>query len=218
MSLSLSLSLNLIFLATITILIHLVSMQHTYTSGTNFYENELGHKEINCNQIYDIIQNNTPDYSMYNYDKNWYLLVFIIPIILNYSVIPYTFYNEFLYKFLIIILIRALVIPLTILPKNCKCQIITDSNGQLDLFNKTIGGGCYDKLLSGHIAFSLLLTLLLIKYNILQGTFGISYAIITNLLHVFILTITRSHYTIDIVVGIFTTLLVNGFNINTLFS
>jgi hypothetical protein len=205
---------SFVSLATIIILIHLVSMQYTYTTGTNFYEKSVSNK--NCNQIYDIIQNNTPDYSIYNYnyDKNWYLLVFILLIILNFKSISYTFYNEFLYKFLIIILIRALVIPLTILPKNCKCQVTTDSNGQLDLFNKTIGGGCYDKIFSGHFSFSLLLTLLLLKYNILQGSIGIMFAIITNLLHLFILTMTRSHYTIDIVMAFFVTLWVNGFNFN----
>lgn len=181
-------------------------MQYTYTTGVNFYEN----KEINSNKIYDIIQNNTSDYSIYNYDKNWYLLVFILPIILNFSKIPFAFYNEFLYKFLIIILIRALVIPLTILPKNSQCQVITDQNGQLNLFNKTIGGGCYDKIYSGHFSFSILLTLLLLKYNILQGTFGITFAIITNILHLFILTMTRSHYTIDIVMGFFVTLFINN--------
>jgi hypothetical protein len=53
-------------------------MRFAWTKGKMHYKDKLSH-------VYDIIHSNFPDYSKYNYTKNWYLLVFIIPLILNIS-------------------------------------------------------------------------------------------------------------------------------------
>jgi hypothetical protein len=55
----------------------------------------------------------------------------------------------------------------TILPKTQNCEV-----QKLDLFHKTIGGTCFDKMFSGHAAFCIIMTLLLYRaLRFLNGTF-----------------------------------------------
>ena len=90
----------------------------------------------------------------------------------------------------------------------------TDKNGNLSLFNKTIGGGGYDKMFSGHFAFGLLISLLLFKYNIVKSSnLNIFIFVFLNILHFVILGITRSHYTMDMIVSLYVTLFVYNLNI-----
>jgi hypothetical protein len=173
-------------------------------------------KTIKNNSIWDIIHSNFPDYSEYNYTKNWYLIFFFIPIIFNIHNISFDFIYEFFIKFMILIFFRSLTIISTILPRNCELNL--KLNKKTDFWNviyhKTIGGGYYDKCFSGHTAFGLLLTLLLFKYNFLQtNLFNITLYTIFNIIHFFLIAVTRSHYTVDVVVAIFMTLWVHGIRI-----
>lgn len=175
-------------------LVHLISMNFVFNRGKLHYENGNW-----TGEVYDIIQNNFPDYSRFNYTKNLYLLVFIVPLLFstaskqNLSSDLYTF----LKWFLVIIFIRALTIPLTILPKQKLC-----SPKQFNLFHGTIGGTCYDKIFSGHFAFGLLFSFWLVKFNYVSNTTtNIFLLAIINIIHAFILGITRSHYTIDLAVS-----------------
>jgi hypothetical protein len=173
----------------------------------------------NKSSIWDIIHSNFADYSDYNYSKNWYLLVFIVPIILNINNFSYNFMYEFIVKFMILILLRAFTIISTIFPRNSKLKV--KLNKKTDfwslLYHKIIGGGCYDKLFSGHAAFGLLLTLLLFKYNFLESNvFNITLYSIFNIIHFLMITITRSHFTVDVIVAIYMTLWVHGVRLDTL--
>jgi len=105
--------------------------------------------------------------------------------------------KEFFGKFLIILLVRALTIVSTILPKHEKCD---DNLNWYDY----IRGQCYDKVFSGHISFVLLLCLIMLREKILSvPTF---FAILTTQFASIILT--RSHYTVDVILGIVITYLV----------
>jgi hypothetical protein len=210
---------------------HLKAMEFVYRTGTAFYgggssgkckknkKNKKCKKCKNKSNIWDIIHSNFADYSDYNYSKNWYLLVFIIPIILNINKISYDFMYEFIVKFMILIVLRAFTIISTILPRNSKIKVKLNKKTDVWslLYHRTIGGGCYDKIYSGHAAFGLLLTLLLFKYNFLESNvFNITLYSILNIIHFLMITITRAHFTVDVIVAIYMTLWVHGVRIDTL--
>jgi hypothetical protein len=188
---------QLIIFIAIAITCHLYAMKFVWLKGTKHYDDKLIH-------VYDIIHSNFKDYTKYNYTKNWYLLVFIIPIILNLSKLNNSIINEYLLGYCLIIFIRSLMIICTILPRQNNCKVT-----KLKIFNKTIGGTCYDKMFSGHFAFGLFTTLFMFKNSIIDSSFSNKILfILFNALHFFIIGITRSHYTIDIVVSVFITLFV----------
>jgi hypothetical protein len=85
--------------------------------------------------------------------------------------------------------IRSILTLINILPKSSECNY----NPALAFIN----GGCYDKIFSGHTAFVYVLTLLLNKYKIIN----FATLIILNILNVSIILLTRTHYTIDIIVS-----------------
>lgn len=189
----------------ITIIIHIKSMEFIYNKGHEFYNK----KKEKDNKIWDIIHSNFKDYSQYNHIKNIYLIIFLIPILLKPNML---FIQEFILKFSIIVLLRSITIISTILPRNTK-KIKNCKKKKCSLYDKIIGGGFYDKMFSGHFAFGLLLTLLFFKYNILSSTFINVISFITiNIIHLFILSATRSHFTMDIIVSLYVTLFI--FNIN----
>jgi len=188
---------QLIIFIAITIICHLYAMSFAWTNGTKYYKNKLMN-------VCDIIHSNFKDYTKYNYTKNWYLLVFIIPIIFNLSKLDYSIINEYILGLCLIILIRSLMITCTILPRQKNCKVI-----KLKIFNKTIGGTCYDKMFSGHFAFGLFTTLILFNNNIIDSIPRNKLLfLLFNFIHFLIIGITRSHYTIDIVVSVFITLFV----------
>lgn len=203
-------------LITIIVIVHLKAMEFVYKTGTSYYT--LPDKTCReVDEVWDIIHANFNDYSQYNYTKNWYMVLFVVPIIYKYlnDSISNQFLKEFIIKFLIIIFLRSATIIATILPKNTPVEVIPDEYGNLSLFDKTIGGGCYDKMFSGHFAFGLLLTLLMFKHQIVESTkFNIVLFTVINLLHLFILGVTRSHYTMDMIVSLYVTLFVYNLDIN----
>lgn len=77
----------------------------------------------------------------------------------------------------------------------------------------SIGGTCYDKMFSGHFAFGLLMTLLAFQHNfVAYNGLNILVAVIVNAMHFIIITATRAHYTMDVMVALYVTLLVNSVN------
>lgn len=202
-------------LVTAIAIVHLKAMEFVYKTGTAFYT--LPNKKCkDVDEVWDILHMNFKNYSEYNYTKNWYMLLFILPLVhkLVLSNISNEFFKEFVLKFLIIIFLRSLTIIATILPKNTAVEVVPDEYGNLSLFDKTIGGGCYDKMFSGHFAFGLLLTLLMFKHNIVEtNTMNIVFFSILNIIHLFILGVTRSHYTMDMIVSLYVTLFVYNLDI-----
>lgn len=199
-------------IVTIIILTHLKAMEFVYRTGTAFYG---GNEKCKKDDVWDILHANFKNYSKYNYTKNFYMIVFFIPLIYNIFKVSDKLVKEFLLKFLIIIFLRSITIMSTILPKNTSVEVKPDKYGNLSLFDKTIGGGCYDKMFSGHFAFGLLLTLLMFKYNIVENNIlNILLFILLNAVHLFILGVTRSHYTMDMIVSLYVTLFVYNLDIN----
>lgn len=181
------------WLVIITFCLHIISTRFVWMKGTQ-----------SNNKIYDIIHNNVPDYSKYNYTKNWYLLVFLIPFLINSTRLTYNVLGDFVVKLCLVIILRSLTICTTILPKNESCKV-----DELDSFHLTLGGTCYDKMFSGHFAFGLLMTLVAFKNGFLDVNFvNVIAATVVNLVHFFIIAATRSHFTMDIIVSIYATLFV----------
>ena len=179
------------------IVLHFLCTRFVWKTGTMHYTTN------NSTNIYDIIHNNTPDYSRFNYTKNWYLLLFIIPVVLNAGLITSSIVLEFVIKFCIILIFRSIFMVTTILPKQNGCSV-----KNLGLFDMTIGGTCYDKILSGHFAFGLLLTLIMFKYDFVKPKYYY-YFVVLNVIHAIILTVTRSHYTLDVILALCVTLIVH---------
>jgi hypothetical protein len=181
----------------ITLILHFKAMSFAWNNGKKHYKDKLIH-------VYDIIHSNFNERTKYNYTKNLYLLLFICPIIFNLNKFNRIIINEFIINFCLIIILRSMMIICTILPRQKNCRV-----EKLKIFDKTIGGTCYDKMFSGHFAFGLIISILLLKNNIISNnnTNKILFFII-NFIHFFIISVTRSHYTIDIVVSLFMTLFV----------
>lgn len=111
------------------------------------------------------------------------------------------FYN-YLGFIIVILIIRIFTNILTILPKNNSCTI---SN------SFSFRGGCYDKIYSGHFASVFIATLILYKNKYIN----IILLVLINLINSLFIILSRNHYTIDIVMSFFVSLVVyqNNFNI-----
>jgi hypothetical protein len=161
---------------------------HLENKSEIFFENV---KLQQKSKIYDIIHNNLPS------TRKLLIIVDSVPFILLavlFFIDVKLFYN--VYGFLVtIFFIRLVIINLTILPKDKKCNIKNTS---------ILSGGCYDKIYSGHfsVVFICLLTLYKNKYINLF-----------TLLFLLIVT-SRSHYTIDIFVAFLIVVIVYQNNIN----
>ena len=58
----------------ICIIVHVKSMEFVYKTGSKFYKNKKY-------DIWDIIHSNFMDYSKYDYQKNLYLILFLLPLL-----------------------------------------------------------------------------------------------------------------------------------------
>lgn len=167
--------------------------------GSNYLTLQLGrwHYEQNDPKgtIFDILHYSIPDLQSYAvYNDTILVLTMISFLFVPNSVV---ILKEFLGKFILIMAIRALTIISTILPKQDTCN---SDHTWISMFK----GKCYDKVFSGHTAFVFLATLIYHRENILSfpALVGINLANITSIL------LTRSHYTIDVILAIVITYLV----------
>ena len=148
----------------------------THNVGTQHYNDEA--------RVYDICHKHLPNYEKYEFIGNIYgtfVLLFILfkPIILF----------DLLAFMIPIYFIRSILTLITVLPKSSQCEY----NPSFAFIN----GGCYDKIFSGHAAFIFILTLILNKNKIIN----LSTLILLNLINVSIILLTRTHYTIDVIVS-----------------
>lgn len=158
--------------------------------GKNFY----GYKWEET-KIYDILHENTPEF------HDWRGMNDIIPLVLLVSTFfiknPVPLVKEFIGKYLLIMVFRALTMMSTILPKHEKC----DPNLT---WIQMIKGQCYDKVFSGHMSFVLLATLLYLR----EGFISVPTFLALNIAEFSSIVLTRSHYTVDVILAIFITYLV----------
>lgn len=162
----------------------------TFKNGNDFYQQRVSDKKTNP-KVFDIAHKYFPDLT-----DNPYLLivlntiVVLSPFIVHYGM-GYKILDEYIYYFLIIYFVRMIMMNVTILPKIKSCNIDFDL---ISLFN----GHCYDKIFSGHFASIFLLVLIIYKNNIYTNIPVLSIFSIFNAL---LILLTRSHYTIDIIVA-----------------
>lgn len=159
--------------------------------GVYFYETQKTQ-----NKIFDIVHELTPDLHKY---EDW---VNLIPglLLLGFFVIPngYSLAKEFVAKLLFIWFLRALMLVTTVLPKHEKCK-------RRWTWKNAFKGQCYDKVFSGHTSLVFLACLLFYREGLLNwyGLIGIT------ALEVMIILLTRSHYTVDVVIALLITFIVN---------
>lgn len=162
---------------------HVLSNIFCQTSGDLFY------KENSDQSIHDIFHQFLPtlDLKILGFRaRDLYVFGLTAPILFTETRIA----NEFLRKYLIIVLIRCISVNLTILPNASK-----DCVKGFDLIK-----GCYDKVFSGHFATLFLASLIYYKYSLITN---IPVLAGMNLVNVFLILSSRSHYTIDIFVAFF---------------
>lgn len=141
-------------------------------------------------QVFDLAHKYLPDL----HDRQW--IINIIPLL----IIAFTYFQPkglivlqaTFFMLLIVLTIRGLTIVSTVLPKHEECTVTGNS-----FWNIFKGGGCYDKIFSGHTAFVALISLNLMKFGYLSGhMFWIA-----NLLNAALILLTRGHYTVDVILG-----------------
>jgi hypothetical protein len=98
---------------------------------------------------------------------------------------------------IVILFIRALTTLSTILPKHEDCV-------EPDLMTLMLGGGCYDKVFSGHMSFVALFTLILLEHKNISLPMFVG----LNVLQAAIILLARTHYTVDVILGFVITYLV----------
>ncbi len=177
----------------IALFFHIISTMYTYNKGETL-------EKMNINNYFDIIHHNFKDYSQYHHLKNLLTLFIFIPLIIYHS--PYKLNGVFsdLLKILpIIIIVRSILTSATIFPSVRK-EEIPKTHYFLDYFI----GDNHDRMFSGHVSFAILISYLLLKWNY---TNSLNLLIIFNLIHAFIIVVTRSHYTIDVLNSAIITLL-----------
>uniref|UniRef100_A0A6C0H6M0 Sphingomyelin synthase-like domain-containing protein n=1 Tax=viral metagenome TaxID=1070528 RepID=A0A6C0H6M0_9ZZZZ len=194
-----AISFQTLVVAIVTVVfLHIWSTRYVWHQGTKYYEDT-----TKPAAILDIVHNNTPDWSAYNDTKNWFLLIYVIPFFMNRS--NGDWISEAIIKACIMFALRSLSIVATILPKDSRCKV-----NQLDPYHLTVGGTCYDKMFSGHFAFGLLSTSLLFKYGFVSDSVAsIGLWSIINVMNFVLLTVTRGHYTQDLLVALFVVALVH---------
>lgn len=180
---------NVLWIGIILIIIFLSNI-YTHELGKWFYE-----QNDSQGKVFDILHELTPDL----HDHKPYNDIILMATIVSFLFVPnnLAILKEFAGKFLLIMLVRALTIVSTILPKHDKCA------SELKWYHY-FKGQCYDKVFSGHTAFVLLATLIYLREGILS--FPVFLAI--NLANWASIILVRSHYTIDIILAVVITLLV----------
>lgn len=154
--------------------------------------------EKGSENIVDTLHDTLPNMYKYKDYKDLIFIGILIPFI--YARNPLEIIIRILGLFMTIVFIRSLVITTTILPKIKQC-----SRQTLDWKALFLGrGNCYDLSLSGHFSLGFISTLVLYQYDLISP----EYAVLFNVANAAIILLTRSHYTIDIIVGFFATLIV----------
>lgn len=160
----------------------------THELGKTFYKGEQANSKI-----FDTLWSITPD--LHEYSK--FNDIFVVGLLISFLFVPTSIFKEFIGKFLLILLVRALTIVTTILPKHEKCN---DDLTWLQMMK----GQCYDKVFSGHTSFVLLATLIFLR----EGFISLPVFFALNLAQITSIILTRSHYTVDIVLAVVITWLV----------
>jgi hypothetical protein len=184
-------------LETILYIVFILFIINCSTYITNWLGKEFYEREVRVNSVFDVFHEYTPDFHKFEVFIN--IIPFTILGCLFFCGISLDSIKEFAWKLLLIYAIRALTVITTILPKHEKCDYEVGS-----FSISTFIGGCYDKVFSGHMALTLLGTLIYYRENYISFS---SFAFI-NMVEAALIILTRAHYTIDVLLAILITYLV----------
>jgi hypothetical protein len=160
-----------------------------YSHFINKYLHSVGHEYYNDeDRVYDVFHEMLPNYEKYEFIGNVYICIVLLLVFLKPS-LSFSIILDFISFIIPIYFIRSILTLITVLPKSSNCEY--------NLNMAFVNGGCYDKIFSGHTAMVFILSLLLKKYKVIDFT-GL---IILNIINVSIILLTRTHYTIDIIVS-----------------
>jgi hypothetical protein len=180
----------MLFQALGIILFIMVGQWAIETLGEHHYE------VMENNGIFDLAHKFLPDI----HTHEWLINVIPMALLAWILILPdgYELLKTILVLYLVTMSIRVLTAVSTILPKHEKCEV---GSKFLNIFQ---GGGCYDKIFSGHAAFVTLLLLVLLKAEHITPVafWGL---LATNTVAILA---TRAHYTVDVVLGIIMSYLV----------
>jgi hypothetical protein len=175
-------------------LIHKFNLNHLETHSEKFYQ-----KKENYKIVKDFFYNILPHDDKFEYASDILLvLTFAYMTIMNYNLI-----YQFMGFALTIMLLREIIIHITVLPKHEACYI------EHKKFSM-IRGGCYDNIFSGHFGIGFLMTLLLYANGFINNLV----MILINILNAIFIILSRSHYSIDIIVSIFVVIIIYQNNLN----
>ena len=170
----------------IMIVIHVFFVYICHDNGKTFYRERQKNGKT-TQKIYDVGHKYLPDWSHIDF---WHVMMDIFiysPLILNSSIL-----EDYLSYSTPIVMMKYITSNVTILPKSENC---CDENFNLI---HLLHGHCYDKIFSGHFAGSVLISLLLFEKDIVTDP---KILIGYNLISAFLILATRSHYTVDILIG-----------------
>lgn len=147
--------------------------------GKKYYYRKRSH-------VYDVFHRILPEYNtlLANTLKDFFIMIFFVFIIFKDK----TLLVPILETFLIVLVIRAIAINITILPKHKKCK---DPDNYIEI--NTIGH-CYDKVVSGHFAIGFIVSL----YALDKRIINIESCVLFNIINALMILLTRSHYSVDI--------------------
>lgn len=144
--------------------------------------------QTSTKEPFDIFHSLLPDFHSCRWIVNIIPLTLLALVFLENNTL--TLLKEAALFFGLVMLIRALTTLSTILPKHEKCV-------EPDLLYLMLGGGCYDKIFSGHMSFVTIFTLVLLgNKNITVPTFAL-----INLAQALVILVARTHYSVDVILG-----------------
>lgn len=163
-----------------------------HKQGSDFYKNRSNDKKTTP-KVYDIFHKYLPNMSSNNVLSFVANMVLLLPFVFGSSVA-----KEHMSYFALILLARSLFNISTILPKNKLC-----SDDSYTFYN-VVFGHCYDKIFSGHFASGVLLSLILFRNGILTNAPFLLVGL--NVINALCILLLRWHYTVDILVALFVTI------------
>jgi hypothetical protein len=154
----------------------------------------------------DIIHNNTNDYSKYSYIVDYAALIFVLPLLKSYSNNECTaVLSRFISVFSVLVIMRSFALLVTDMPPSDP----TCNPHNLDIYN-ILFGHCHDKLFSGHTTFTLLCILIAYQYGYMH-TSELTIMLLFQIMYAFMVIITRSHYTVDVLLSYYITVPILAF-------
>jgi hypothetical protein len=175
-----------VIMAIVSISFILILPYHTYCNGKEYYENRKKNNKTN-QKIFDIGHKYLPDLSHNNTMHILMNIIILLPLFYYYEIFP-----EFISYMIPIMTFRALTTTVTILPKSKCCE--DESYGAINM----IHGHCYDKIFSGHFSMTIMISSILYEKKLVNNVYVLgAYNIISALM----ILLTRSHYTVDLLIG-----------------